>query len=119
MDKEFLLELFQPFGSVVVRNMFGGQGIAHMGLNLAIVIDGALCLKADEVTIPAYEAEGMRVWKYTRKDGKQVDMGYWTVPEHLFDDPEEFAQWAQGAFEAALRADAKKPASKRKFKEDF
>jgi len=46
-------------------------------------------------------------------------MGYWTVPEHLFDDPEEFAQWAQGAFEAALRADAKKPASKRKFKEDF
>jgi len=53
MDKEFLLELFQPFGSVVVRNMFGGQGIAHMGLNLAIVIDGALCLKADEVTIPA------------------------------------------------------------------
>ncbi len=115
MDKEFLLELFQPFGAVSVRNMFGGQGIAYHGLNLAIVIDGALCLKADDITIPVFEAEGMTAWKYQRKDGKPIDMGYWTVPERLFDDPDEFAGWAQAAFDVAMRADAKKPASKRKF----
>jgi DNA transformation protein len=119
MDKEFLIELFQPFGGVAVRNMFGGQGISHQGLNIAIVIEGALCLKADEETTPMFEGEGMTAWKYQRKDGKPIDMGYWTVPERLFDDPDEFGGWAQSAFEAALRADAKKPASKRKFKELF
>ena len=119
MDKEFLIELFQSFGVVTVRNMFGGQGISHHGLNIAIVIDGALCLKADDINIPAFEDEGMSVWTYQRKDGKAVDMGYWTVPERLFDDPDEFAGWAKGAFDAAMRADAKKPASKRKFKDPF
>ncbi|MEM7290941.1 MAG: hypothetical protein AAF412_11345 [Pseudomonadota bacterium] len=32
MDKEFLEELFAPFGEVVVRNMFGGTGIFHRGM---------------------------------------------------------------------------------------
>jgi hypothetical protein len=34
----------------------------------------------------------------------------------LFDDPDELRVWAQDAFKAALRADAKKPPGQRKHK---
>ena len=117
MDKEFLEELFAPFGKVTVRNMFGGTGIFHRGLNIAGIMDGQFHLKADDDTIGDFVAEGMSPWEYTRKDGKIVTMSYWTVPERLLDDPEDFAVWAQKAFEAAMRADAAKPPKQRKFKD--
>jgi len=106
MDEDYLKELFEPFANVQVKRMFGGQGIFHEKLCLAVVVDGTLRLKADEETIPAFEAEGCTIWSYTRKDGKASNMPYWTVAEHLYDDPDEFGRWAQMAFDAALRADA-------------
>lgn len=117
LDKEFLEELFAPFGEVQVRSMFGGKGIFRHGLNFAAVMDGTLRLKADETTKDRFEAEGMEPWHYTRKDGQVTVMQYWQVPERLLDDPVAFADWAAEAFEVALRADGKKPASKRKYQD--
>ena len=117
MDKEFLEELFAPFGDVTVRNMFGGTGIFHRGLNFAGIMDDQFRFKADEETIGDFVVEGMTPWEYTRGDGKVVTMSYWSVPERLFDDPEEFCIWAQKAFEAACRADQAKPPKQRKLKE--
>ncbi len=117
MDKEFLRELFAPFGNVTIRKMFGGVGIFYRGLNFAGIMDGQLRLKADEQTIADFAAEGMTPWEYKRSNGKLVTMSYWSVPERLFDDPEEFGQWAQNAFEAASRADQAKPPKQRKLKE--
>ena len=117
MDKEFLEELFAPFGRVSVRKMFGGTGIFHRGLSIAGIMDGQFRLKADDQTIDDFVAEGMSPWEYQRKDGKIVTMNYWSVPERLLDDPESFRDWAQKAFEAAMRADAAKPLKQRKFKD--
>ncbi|MGI9364145.1 MAG: TfoX/Sxy family protein [Rhizobiaceae bacterium] len=114
MDPEFLDELFAPFGKVSIRKMFGGTGIFHRGLNFAGIMDGQFRLKADEQTQGAFMAEGMTPWQYTRGNGKTVVMSYWSVPERLLDDPEEFKNWAQAAFEAAMRADQKKSPSQRK-----
>lgn len=118
MDKEFLEELFAPFGEVVIRNMFGGTGIFHRGLNFAGIMDGQFMLKVDDETVGDFVAEGMTPWEYTRKDGKVVTMGYWSVPERLLDDPEEFKLWAQKAFDAACRIDQAKPPKQRKI-QDF
>ena len=117
MDAEFLVELFEPFGPVSVRKMFGEIGVFHRGLSFVAVIDGVVRLKADEETIPDFMAEGMEPWRYQRKDGKVTVMNYWQIPERLFDDPDELAKWAQKAFEVAMRADAVKPLSKRKLTE--
>ncbi len=114
MDKEFLIELFAPFGEVAVRNMFGGKGVACRGLNFGLVVDGVLHLKGGPDNIPDYEAEGLGPWQYHRKDGKVVDMGYYPVPERLFDEPDEFAQWANKAWDAAVKADQAKPPKQRK-----
>ncbi|NKB51216.1 MAG: competence protein TfoX [Rhizobiaceae bacterium] len=117
MDKDFLSELFAPFGDVTIRKMFGGVGIFYRGLNFAGIMDGQLRLKADEQTIADFVAEGMTPWEYKRNNGKAVTMSYWSVPERLLDDPEEFKPWAQKAFEAACRADQAKPLKQRKLKE--
>ena len=117
MDVSDLEDLFEPFGNVTVRRMFGGIGVFHRGLNFAGVMDGVFTFKADEQTIPEFEAEGSKVWQYTRKDGKIVTMPYWSVPERLLDDEDEFLLWARRAFEAAVRADQAKPPSQRKLAE--
>ncbi len=117
MDKEFLEELFAPFGQVSVRKMFGGMGIFYRGLNIAGIMEGQFRLKADEETIGDFLGEGMSAWEYRRGNGKVVTMNYWTVPERLLDDPEEFSHWARKAFEAAVRADQAKPPKQRKLKE--
>ena len=114
MDQEYLKELFEGFAPVEVKKMFGALGVFHRNLNIAGVMDGVLHLRGDEFTAPRFAQEGCGKWAYTRKDGRAVDMPYYEVPARLFDDPEEFAQWADEAFEAAKRADAAKPPSKRK-----
>ncbi len=114
MDIPYLEDLFAPFGEVKVRKMFGGIGVFHRGLNFAGVMKDAFRFKADERTIADFKAEGMTQWEYERKDGKIVSMGYWTVPERLLDDPDEFVIWAEKAFQAAVRADQAKPPKQRK-----
>lgn len=117
MDKDFLEELFAPFGEVQIKRMFGGTGIFHRGLNFAAIMDGALRLKTDASTVGKFEAEGMKPFRYTRKDGSVTVTSYWQVPERLLEDPDAFADWAREAFEIALRADLKKSPAKRKLQE--
>ena len=90
---DHISELFAAFGPVAVKRMFGGAGIYANGTIFAITVDGVIYLKADGVTVPAFEREGLLPFSYgTGK--KRAVMSYWRVPERLYDDPEELAQWA-------------------------
>lgn len=117
MDKEFVKELFAPFGDVTIKPMFGEIGIFYRGLSFAGIMGGELRLKCDQHNKPEFEAEDMQPWKYTYKSGKVVIVDYWQVPESLMDDPDAFKSWAQKAFEAAMRADAAKPLKHRKLEQ--
>lgn len=107
MDPIEIEEMFQGLGHVSVRRMFGGKGIYHQGLIVAIELRGEMLLKGDAVTGPQFEAAGARRWAYEGKTGKAVQMPYWTVPDDAWDDPEIMAQWTRRAYEAALRSPAK------------
>jgi DNA transformation protein len=112
---EWLQDLFSGIPGVSVRRMFGGAGVFREGLMFALSLDdGRVALKADEQTIPDFKAEGSTQWTYPHRSGKQMEMGYWHAPERLFDDPDEFRDWAEKAFMTALRIDARKPKSQRK-----
>lgn len=112
MDRDFLLDLFAGFGPVTLRRMFSGYGISRDGINFALVLRGAIYLRSDERTIPQFEAEGSKPFQYTAR-GKTVTLGsYWQLPERLYDDVDELAAWARGAFEAARRAQILKNAKK-------
>jgi DNA transformation protein len=108
-NREHLEELFEPLGGVTIRSMFGGLGVFKDGLMFACVVDDTLRFKADEATASAFENEGCGQWVYQSRD-RDMAMPYWTVPERLFDEPDEFAEWARQAFAVAVRT--KKPAKK-------
>ncbi|MDP3659082.1 TfoX/Sxy family protein [Phenylobacterium sp.] len=107
MDRIDIEELFAGLGPVEIRRMFGGKGVYHRGLIVAIELRGDMLLKADEVSAPAFEAAGARRWAYEGRKGKAVQMPYWSIPEDAFDDPDQMAGWVRLAYEAALRAPAK------------
>jgi DNA transformation protein len=108
MDRDFLIDLFAGFGPVAIRRMFSGFGISADGINFALALRGGLYLRADDQSIPRYEAEGAKPFQYQTK-ARTVTIGsYWQLPERLYDDPEELADWARAALAAAQRAALRK-----------
>ena len=68
MDRDFLIDLFADFGPVTIRRMFSGFGISADGTNFALALRGGLYLRADEQTIPHFEAEGSKPFQYQTSD---------------------------------------------------
>src|SRR6202171_6723962 len=64
MDRDFLIDLFSDFGPVTIRRMFSGFGISADGTNFALALRGGLYLRADEASIPRFEAEGAKPFQY-------------------------------------------------------
>lgn len=106
---EYLTEVFEQFGPVQSRRMFGGYGIYHTGLMFGLVADDELYLKADEQTANYFEALGLHQFEYTKNE-KTMKMSYYLAPGEIFDDPQTANTWAQRAHGAALRA--KRPKKK-------
>jgi DNA transformation protein len=98
----FVQELLEDWAPVSARRMFGGHGLYHEGLMFAIVMEQRLYLKADEVNRPEFVALGLAPFTYAMK-GRDVALSYWAAPDTIFDDPQEAVQWAQSAWDAALR----------------
>jgi DNA transformation protein and related proteins len=116
MDRDFLIDLFSDFGPVTIRRMFSGYGISADGTNFALSLRAGLYFRADEATIPQFEAEGSKPFQYQqRKSGKVITVNsYWELPARLFDDQEELTGWAKAALAAAQRAALSKPKRTRK-----
>lgn len=110
MDAEFIRELFGEFGQIQVRRMFGGAGLFADGLMFGLVVDQQIYLKTDAASVPKFEAEASGPFGYSTKHGRRVLTSYWRLPERLYDDPEELAQWAMAAL-AVARIKAKDKAA--------
>lgn len=108
MDRDFLTDLFSEFGPVDIKRMFSGFGISADGVNFALSLRAGLFLRADEETIPRFEAEGCRPFQYQTRQKTVTVNSYWQMPARLFDDPAEAAEWARAALDAARRAALKK-----------
>jgi DNA transformation protein and related proteins len=110
MDRDFLVDLFSEFGPVTIRPMFSGFGISVDGVNFAIALRTGLYFRADDQTIPQFEADGSRPFQYQTKAKTVTVNSYWQLPARLFEDSEELAAWARAALAAARRAALKKQA---------
>src|SRR5262245_24060659 len=108
MDREFLIDLFADFGPVTIRRMFSGFGISADGTNLALALRAGLYFRADDETIPQFEAEGSKPFQYQTRTKTVTVNSYWQLPARLFDDSEELAVWAKSALATAQRAALRK-----------
>jgi DNA transformation protein len=111
LDPDHIQELFAGFGPVSVRRMFSGAGVFAEGLMIAIVVDGVIYLKAAPDGTEAFVREQCGPFSYATKDGTRQLTSYWQMPERLYDDADELAQWARTAFAVAqAKQAAKRPA---------
>lgn len=113
MDDVEIEEMFQSLGPVTIKRMFGGKGVYHHGLIVAIELGDELLLKADQESAPLFSEAGATQWVYQRPGKAPVAMPYWSVPEAAFDDPDEMAKWVGLAYQAGVRAGPAKPKAKR------
>lgn len=108
-----LADLFELFGPITPRKMFGCYGLYHDELMFAIVVDDVLYFKTDAETAPDFEAAGLEQFAYERL-GKTVKMSFYRAPDEILDDRELAARWARRAWQAARRTQVAKPAAKRR-----
>ena len=99
---EELAEVFERFGRVSARRMFGGHGIFHEGRMFGLVSGERLYLKTDEESRAKFEAKGLAPFEYMRS-GKLTPTSYVEAPPEIYEDREEAARWARLAWEAVLR----------------
>ena len=107
-----ITELFTGFGPVAVRRMFSGSGVFADGLMIALVVDGVIYLKVDDSLVPLFEREGQAPFSYKTRDGRRTLNSYWRMPERLYDEPDELADWACHSLQAARRAGSKRKRKK-------
>ncbi|GGB13180.1 TfoX/Sxy family protein [Allosediminivita pacifica] len=94
----FARDLFSDAGDITTRRMFGGMALYCEGTVFAILrSDGELLIKGAGPFAEALEAMGCTRWTYTRKNGTQAAMPYWTLPPEAQDDPEAASDLARRA----------------------
>jgi DNA transformation protein and related proteins len=99
----YLPEVFELFGTVNIRKMFGGYGVYHDGLMFALVADDTLYLKADAENAKFFEEQGLVPFEYQR-GGKMAKMSYYQAPAEFMEDRDQAAIWARRSYDAARRA---------------
>ena len=105
MDAEGLKALFEPFGSVTVKRMFGGSGIYAEGMCFAIELKGEVFLKTDSLSRANFSAADSAPFTYVAK-GKSRPTSYWSLPTAAHEDDDELRRWASMGLDAARRAAA-------------
>lgn len=107
-----LPEIFERFGPVAVRRMFGGHGLFHEDRMFGLVAGGRVFLKTDAENRPLFEKKGLAPFEYARR-GEMTATSYYEAPAEIFEDREEAARWAQLAWGAVLRKGSAASARKR------
>jgi DNA transformation protein and related proteins len=104
---EFLREELAPLGHVTMRRMFGKTGVFCDGIMLGMVDENTLYFRVDDGNREDFdEAASVPPLSYVCR-GRVIDLSFWRAPERLFDEPDEFVQWAGLALAAARRVAAK------------
>ena len=105
MRDDAIRDLFAGLGPVTIKPMFGGKGIYHQGLIVALEVDGEVLLKADPQSVPDFENARCSQWVYHGHKGRgPTAMPYLSIPEAAQDDPDDLAIWTHKAWDAALRS---------------
>lgn len=101
-----LQELWQPWAKVRSRRMFGGIGLYRDDVMFGLIMDDEVFLKVDESSEPIFDEMGLPHFIYYR-GGKPVRLSFRQAPAEMFDESDVACEWAQRAWQAAIRARSK------------
>ena len=103
---EFLRDQLAPLGRITMRRMFGKTTVFCDAVMFGMVTENILYFRVDDQNQMTFqEAKSFPPLNYQKK-GCTIDLSFWRVPERLFDEPDEFVNWARAALAAARRVAA-------------
>ena len=97
----YIVDQLEAFGNYESKKMFGGVGFFRDGIMFGMIGPDVFRLRVDDKTRARYEAHGMEPYY---SGAKKKGMPYWQVPEGVLADKNELKEWAEEAFQVALRA---------------
>lgn len=101
-------DLFAAFGPVRLRRFFGGEGIYAGEIMIGMVFNDIVYLTTNEGTRGAFESERCKPFRFTKPStGEIVSTHWYAIPDRLYDDPEELAEWARTAMNVAANSKMK------------
>jgi len=96
-------DLFQAFGPITLKRFFGGEGICSGDVMIGMVFSDTIYFKTDENTRKVFLSERSKPFTFKKRTtGETVVTGWYALPERLYDEPDELAEWARAAFAVAL-----------------
>ena len=104
-------DLFAEFGPIKLSRFFGGEGIRAGDVMIGMIFDDTIYFKTDEETRKDFVAEKSKPFSFM-KGAERVVTTWFSLPDRLYDEPEELAEWAR----AALKVAAGSPAARKKAK---
>lgn len=105
---EFIVEQLERLGPIRPRRMFGGMGLYLDDMMFGVVFGEELHFKVDDRNRRDYEDEGMGPFTYEMSNGKTGSLNYYEVPERLYDDGDELAEWARKSVDVMMQVRAEK-----------
>jgi DNA transformation protein len=112
-DRHRFDDLFSSFGPIVLRRFFGGEGICVGERMIGMVFEDRIYFKTDAQTRPAFLTEKCKPFTFEKK-GETIVTGWFTLPERLYDDPDELAAWARAALEVVRRSPTEQKRQKKR-----
>lgn len=106
--RAYLGDILSPLGPLSIKRVFGFDGLKAGNVLLGFVIDERIFLRTDEAERERYASEGGKPFSFTTSNGEHIVTSYYSIPERLYDEPDELVQWARKAYAAALKAPSAK-----------
>ncbi|MBV7328071.1 TfoX/Sxy family protein [Chloroflexi bacterium TSY] len=100
---DYLMELLESVEGVTRKRMFGGYGLFRDGLMFGLVADSTLYFKVDDQNRDRFVERDLDPFTYDKK-GKPMKMSYYRAPEEVLDNSDDMVEWADIAYQAAVRA---------------
>ena len=110
--KAYLAELLEPLGPIVFKRLFSGEGLSLGGVTFAFIMGDTLYLRVDDASRIAFEDAAMEPFAYDTRKKRVTVRSFYAAPEELYDDGDEFCDWARTALAAAQVAARAKAARK-------
>jgi len=114
MDAHRLDDLFLEFGPIMLRRFFGGEGIYAGEIMIGMVFDDIIYFTTDAETRNAFILEKCKPFTFEKRStGEIVETHWYAMPDRLYDEPEELADWERIALSVAANSNTtKKKAAK-------
>lgn len=109
-------DLFAEFGPIALRRFFGGEGICSDDIMFGMIFDDRIYFKTDEASRKPFLVEKCKPFTFEKK-GETIVTGWYALPDRLYDDPDELAQWARAALAVAAASETVRKRQKKRMRE--